>query len=107
MSFLPRILLAFGLFLAVAAGAHAAAAHTVSQKAKAFNVATLSAKRGDSIVFKNEDTVVHNLFTVGSSYAVNLVEQPGETASMTLDKSGDVEVRCAIHPTMVLKVHVE
>lgn len=108
MTIRPRkLLLLLSLLALCGAGVRAGVAHTVTQRAKAFSTPALTATRGDTILFTNDDTVVHNLFANGSAYTLNLVAQPGESSTMVLDKAGDVEVRCAIHPQMVLKVHVE
>lgn len=99
-----RLLLAAAT-LAVAG--HATADHVVSQKNKAFSAPTLSVRVGEKVVFRNDDSVPHNVFssTVGSTF--NLKSQaPGAESQTTFDKAGTVEVRCAFHPAMKLKVTV-
>lgn len=81
--------------------------HAVSQKAKQFGAATITVSKGDSIVFKNEDDVVHNVFSSSADFKFNLKAQaPGTSASVAFDKPGTHSVRCAIHPTMKLAVTV-
>jgi len=70
-------------------------------------VATIEVKQGDSLTFRNEDTVVHNVFANGGENKFEIKAQlPGQATTVTMDKPGDTEVRCAIHPGMKLKVSV-
>jgi plastocyanin len=83
------------------------APHVVTQKGKVFSVTELTVRAGDNVVFKNEDDVVHNVFSSSTGYSFNLKTQPPGVASETsFGKQGDVQVRCAFHPTMKLTVHV-
>ena len=93
---------------AISGIAYAATAHNVAQKDKAFSQGELTAKVGDSITFKNEDTVVHNVYSKSAGNEFNTKSQPpGSTNSVPLVAEGDVEVRCAIHLDMKLIVHVK
>ena len=85
-----------------------AAEHVVIQKNKAFSVAEITIKPGDTVVFKNEDDVVHNVFSVtkGAEFNTN-IQSPGQTATFTFPNEGKVEVRCVMHPTMKLVVNVK
>ena len=97
---------AVALFL-VAARAEAAE-HVVVQKNKSFSVAEITIKPGDTIVFKNEDDVVHNVFSVTKGVEFNTnIQSPGQTATFTFPNEGKVEVRCVMHPTMKLVVNVK
>ena len=87
--------------------AFATGGHTVSQKDKAFSQTSITVNRGDTITFRNDDSVVHNVFSSSAGTPFNLrAQQPGASASVTFNTPGTVEVRCAIHPSMKLTVNV-
>ena len=89
---------------AFAAGQH----HVIVQKEKAFSVMELTVNSGDAVVFKNEDDVTHNVFSQTPGFEFNLKTQaPGTEGAMSFDKTGTVEVRCAIHPKMKMAIHVQ
>lgn len=92
---------------ATAAAPVAGKSHVVAQKDKQFAAASISVAAGDSIVFKNDDAVVHNVFSADPNFKFNLRAQaPGSSNAITFDKPGTFQVRCAIHPTMKLAVTV-
>jgi plastocyanin len=85
-----------------------ASEHVVLQKNKSFSVAEITIKPGDTIVFRNEDDVVHNIFSVTKGVEFNSnVQSPGQTTTFTFPNEGKVEVRCVMHPTMKLVVNVK
>ena len=98
-------------FAIVAGGswlARAAGKQTVQQKNKSFSATELTVKVGDTLEFKNDDDVAHNVFSTSPTQAFNTkIQPPGASAEVTFDKEGIVQVRCAIHPQMKLTVHVE
>ena len=101
-----RNLLACLALLACAAPAFGAD-HVVSQSGKAFSVATLKAKVGDTISFRNEDPFVHNIFSLSDVQSFDLgTFAKGESRQVKLEKTGNVEVECAVHPEMKLVVEV-
>jgi len=80
----------------------------ISQKGKVFDRAELKVKRGESVVFRNDDPVTHNVFSRTKGNQFNLkMQKPGQEDVVTFEEPGEVTVRCAIHPTMKLTVHVE
>jgi len=82
--------------------------HVITQKDKAFSATELTVNPGDTIVCKNDDDVTHNVFSQTSGFEFNSKTQaPGAEASVSFDKAGTVEVRCAIHPKMKAIVHVQ
>ena len=82
--------------------------HVVVQKDKAFSPVQLTIKSGDTITFKNDDPVNHNVFSETKGLEFSLKSQkPGESDTVTLNGVGTVEVRCAFHPAMKLVVTVE
>ena len=98
------VLTAIGFVLT---GAYAAEQHVVVQKNRMFAVAEIKIRPSDSILFKNEDDVVHNVFSSSPAAQFNLkMQQPGETASQSFKQEVNVEVRCVVHPAMKLIVNV-
>ena len=74
---------------------------------KNFSVTTMTVKAGDTILFKNDDPVVHNIFAKSDVKTFNVTQNPGEETPITTDAAGTFVVRCAIHPKMKLTVKVE
>ena len=86
--------------------------YVVDQKNKSFvnngnKVEKLQVKAGDTIRFKNEDPFFHNIFSLSDLKTFDLGSFPqGEFKDVVFDKSGVVEVECAIHPEMYMEVTV-
>lgn len=82
--------------------------HLIVQKDRAFSKSEIQVRRGDSIVFKNTDEVVHNVFsnTPGLEFDIRR-QSPGGSSSVAFLVAGTSEVRCAIHPKMKLIVKVQ
>ncbi len=81
----------------------------VSQKDKEFSQARLSLHPGDTVVFSNDDTVVHNI-TVRDPSGANrhgVVQKPGDTTSISFADIGAYTVYCLIHPKMRMAVDVQ
>jgi plastocyanin len=94
-------------FIAGGMVAAVAAEQTVSQKGKVFSPTTVTIKKGDTLVFSNDDNVAHNIYSVSPNNEFNLGSQaPGNSTPITFDKSGDIDIVCAIHPVMKMKVKV-
>jgi len=88
---------------AVAFGAE----HVVAQKDKAFSAKTLSIKVGDKLVFRNDDSFSHNVFSLSDAMPFDLgTYGQGQSKSVTYAKPGKYEIECAIHPDMRLVVTV-
>ena len=84
-----------------------AADHEVSQSDRAFSQKEISVKVGDQVVFKNDDEVTHNVYSVTPGMAFDLKRQaPGASSTVPFQKEGTAEVLCSIHPKMKLIVHV-
>lgn len=98
--------------LACAAAAAQAKDMDISQKGKAFQlqkapVATLQVKVGDTVAFRNDDPFFHNVFSSSPVNAFDLGSYPqGQARKVTFEKEGTVDVQCAIHPEMKLRVEV-
>lgn len=88
-------------------GAFGATEHVITQKGRAFSAATLTVKKGDTVLFVNDDTVSHNTMSLSPGNDFNLGSQPPGTATpVTFNELGDVNVICAIHPLMKMTVKV-
>jgi plastocyanin len=94
-------------FLAGIAVAAAATQQTINQKGKVFSQTDVTIKKGDTLVFVNDDNVAHNIYSTSPGNEFDLGSQkPGNSTPVTFDKSGNVDVMCAIHPLMKMKVKV-
>jgi plastocyanin len=81
--------------------------HSIGQKGRHFSESEITIKKGDSILFVNDDNISHNVLSTTSGNEFNLHSQaPGTSTSVTFDKTGDISVICAIHPTMKMLVKV-
>ena len=84
----------------------------ISQKGKVFlqdkaPVKVLKLKTGDIVSFKNDDPFFHNVFSASAAKSFDLGSYPqGQTRKVTFEKEGSVDIECAIHPDMKLKVEV-
>lgn len=85
-----------------------AAEFEVGQKDKKFTTDTIKVKVGDTVKFTNEDEFFHNVFSLSDSAMFDLGSYPkGESRTVKFEDAGTVEVECAIHPSMIMKVIVE
>jgi plastocyanin len=65
-------------------------------------------KAGDTLQFKNDDTVTHHVYSLTKGQEFDLATaKPGTTAKRAFPKPGRVEIRCGLHPGMRLVVMVE
>jgi plastocyanin len=96
------------LALLLAAAPAAAGDHVVSQKGQSFQPAALTIRKGDQVLFRNDDEVTHNVYSksAGAEFNVRL-QEPGTTSPVRFDQPGSIEVRCAIHPKMKLRIEVQ
>ncbi len=84
-----------------------AAERTISQKGKLFSESEISIKVGDTIVFENDDNVFHNVLSTNPDNKFNLGSlKPGSSTPVTFKSPGDVQVICAMHPSMKMLVKV-
>ncbi len=85
----------------------------VSQTGKTFmvkgvKVETLTIKAGDSVSFLNGDPWFHNIFSLSELKAFDLGSYPqGQSKSVIFEKPGSLDIECAIHPQMVLKLEIQ
>ena len=98
------------LTLVVLAGLSAgalAANLTITQKGRMFSSENATIKKGETLVFVNDDTVPHNIFSTSTGNEFNLGSQsPGASTNVTFNEVGEALVMCAIHPRMKLTLNV-
>ena len=84
-----------------------AADHEIVQSDRTFSKPEINVKVGDQIVFKNDDEVTHNVYSVTRGMGFDLKRQaPGASSTVPFTKEGTAEIQCSIHPKMKLIVHV-
>lgn len=80
---------------------------TVRQKNKTFSAQSVQLKAGQSVVFANDDSVTHNVYSITKGLEFEIkTQEPGKSDAVRFDKTGVVLVECAIHPKMKLTVNV-
>jgi plastocyanin len=105
MTYFRRQLLCLGLLVPAMT---LAAEHEVFQKNKRFSLSEMTIKVGDTVSFPNSDPFFHNVFSLSPTRTFDLGSYPaGETRKVTFDNPGVVEVECAIHPHMKLRIDVQ
>jgi plastocyanin len=74
----------------------------VVMKSLAFTPDVIRARRGDRIVWTNEDNVPHNVTWIAGRRFVSSARamNPGTRFSTRIIQSGSVEYLCSIHPWM-------
>jgi plastocyanin len=103
-----KSLLTLPLFLAVSLVLAQDKEHVVSQKNRAFSMASLKVRLGDTVSFKNDDPFFHNIFSLSDAHTFDLGSFPqGQSRKTTFTRPGRVEVECAIHPEMKMVIQVE
>ena len=102
--------IAYAIVLAAALAPSAALAGDIEigQKNKQFSSQAVTASVGDTIVFKNDDSVAHNVHSSTNGHRFNLgLQKPGDSARLELSEDGTIEIRCAVHPKMKMTVTVK
>jgi plastocyanin len=80
---------------------------TINQQGKVFSESEVSIKTGDTLVFLNDDTVVHNVISISPGNQFNLGSiKPGVSTPVTFKNAGTVQIICAIHPSMKMTVQI-
>jgi len=81
--------------------------HRVTQKDKTFSIGSVKIRTGDNIVFLNADSVTHNVFSATKGHEFEIKTQlPGASDAVHFESEGTLEILCAIHPRMKLRVQV-
>jgi plastocyanin len=98
------------LILAFVSGSAVAFAteRSIMQKGRAFSESAMTVKKGETLTFVNDDTIIHNVMSNTAGAEFNLGSQaPGSTSTVTLTHLGEIAIICAIHPRMKMTVTVE
>ena len=72
----------------------------VLQRGKAFVPRVLAVSLGSSVVFRNEDPINHNVFSLSPRFDTGLYGAGGEKEEV-FDKPGVVQLLCNIHSSMI------
>ena len=84
-----------------------AAERTIKQKGRIFSEAEVAIKKGDTLVFLNDDNIIHNVISTTPGTQFNLGSiPPGNSTPVTFTNTGNISVICAIHPSMKMSVKV-
>jgi plastocyanin len=76
---------------------------TIDQLGLVFTPTTLIARVGETVVFTNSETLVHNVrltFTDNDSTVLDVETDPGARAEFVFDVPGGYDVSCDHHPGM-------
>ena len=99
------------LILVAALGASAALAddsHTIVQAGRAFKPLEVSINQGETLVFSNRDEFIHQIYVKSDAMTFDSDEQsPGQDVPLKFPAAGTFQVKCHIHPKMLLTVHVK
>ena len=102
-----RFAIAAGLLIVTTAGPACAAEIEVTQHGNQFSAKELTVKVGDTVSFRNDDPHFHNIFSLSETHSFDLGSYPkGESRKVTFDKEGEIDVECAIHPNMKMRIKV-
>jgi plastocyanin len=80
---------------------------TVNLKNFAFDPAELKIKTGDTVVWTNKDSVVHNIVSDSGGEIISPTISVGGTYSRTFNTVGEYPYHCEIHAGMKGKIIVE
>jgi plastocyanin len=79
----------------------------ISQSERRFEPRVLPVVVGTQVDFPNDDTIFHNVFSLSKTAPFDLgVYEPGESASVRMQRTGLVKVYCNIHPEMAASIVV-
>jgi plastocyanin len=83
-------------------------ANTIVQVDRAFRPTEITITHGTTLDLANRDQFIHQIYvdTPGFNYDSE-EQQPGQTFHITFPAVGTFQVRCHIHPKMLLTVHVK
>lgn len=103
-----RFLVIVCILICAAGAAFAATQHAIGQKGRLFKPGALKVKAGDTVIFKNDDTVTHHIYSSTKGHEFDLeTTKPGQDSRRTFSAPGRIDVRCGLHPGMRLVVTVE
>lgn len=77
----------------------------MAQRGRNFEVPRIAIAAGDTIRFTNEDEFLHQIYVKSADFTFDSAEQaPGQDIDVRFRNAGTYEVRCRIHPKMLLVV---
>lgn len=71
-----------------------------------FSPATLTVKVGDTVIWKNLDSVGHSATAYDNSFDTGIIS-PGQTGTATFSKAGTFTYHCGPHPYMKATIIVQ
>ncbi|HEX4271707.1 MAG TPA: hypothetical protein VHZ32_09980 [Rhizomicrobium sp.] len=102
---MKKLLLAATLIALAAVPALAAESTVIVQKGRAFHPTEITIVVGQALTFTNDDSYIHQIYVNGLFDSDE--KSPGENLNETFMRAGTFQVRCHIHPTMKMIVHVK
>jgi plastocyanin len=83
--------------------------YSVSQKGREFHPGEITIKRGDTLKIVNDDSdLLHHAYIDSPAFSFDSGDQtPGTVTPIAFTVAGNFNVLCAIHPKMLLVVHVQ
>jgi len=80
----------------------------IDQKNKTFLPGSVNAKVGDRLIFKNSDGFAHNAYSDNEKNEFDIgMQRPNQDVIVELQAPASLDIECAIHPNMLLKVKVK
>ena len=87
--------------------ARALATARLAQRDKQFVPRVVAVMRGAAVEFPNDDKIFHNVFSLSDAAKFDLgLYKSGTSKTVTLDRTGAVDIYCNIHPEMVATIKV-
>lgn len=80
--------------------------NTVNMQGSAFNPSSIKIKKGDTVTWTNNDSIVHSIVADDNSFGLGSMVS-GKTSQHTFSDSGTFAYHCSIHPYMKGTVIVE
>lgn len=85
----------------------AEAVRTVAQRNRAFSVREIALNRGQGLLFTNEDDFPHQVYVRDAAFSFDSgLQGAGETLELAFPAAGTFQVRCGVHPRMLMTVTV-
>jgi plastocyanin len=83
--------------------------YTISQKGREFHPGEITIKRGETVKIVNDDgDLLHHAYIDSPTFSFDSGDQkPGSVTPIVFSTAGNFNVLCAIHPKMLLVVHVQ
>lgn len=71
--------------------------HTVTIDGAQFSPATLTIRRGDTVLWVNKDILAHTATAAGGAFDSKVI-QPGKSWKFVARTTGELPYTCAFHP---------